>query len=101
MTKQTKSFQLKADSLQQNGEFTALLSPYGPPADSYGDVIDRGAYADDLRVNGTRRPLLSSHDPSKSIGWINLDDRFDGLYIAPGKLFIDELPSAREDYERM
>jgi uncharacterized protein len=95
-----KTFRLKAATTQA-GEFSALLSPYGGPPDSYDDVIDPGAYAEDLALNGTRRPLLSSHDPEKSIGWIELQDRPDGLYISTGKLLIEEIEQAREDYARL
>lgn len=100
-TRYTRTVEIKSSALKANGEFSALLSPYGGPPDHHGDIVDQGAYADTLRNAGNRRVLLSSHDPTKSIGWVELEDRRDGLYISRGVLLINDIVQAAEDYARL
>ncbi|MTW16097.1 HK97 family phage prohead protease [Rhodoplanes serenus] len=66
------------------GVFTGHASVFGN-VDSYGDVVERGAFADTLvqhRSEGAMPPLLWSHDPREPIGRI-LDLREDavGLFL--------------------
>jgi HK97 family phage major capsid protein/HK97 family phage prohead protease len=80
------------------GVFQGLLSPYGPPADQGGDIIDRGAYAKTLAEKGNTRPLLWAHETGNPIGEVTLEDRSDGLYITKGQLMMD-LPEGQRIFK--
>jgi uncharacterized protein len=66
------------------GTFEGLASPFGGPADSYGDVIEAGAYAETLQRHyrsGTMPVMLWSHDQSEPIGiWTEMHEDGKGLY---------------------
>jgi HK97 family phage prohead protease len=91
-TKQSR-LELKVDA---QGTFTGLLSPYGPPADDGNDIIVAGAYRENIRQKGNVRPLLFSHESTRPIGTVELDDREDGLWVK-GELLLD-LPDAKTAY---
>jgi hypothetical protein len=45
----TKSKLVTADSVKPTGEVVALVSPFGPPPDLQGDVVDPHAYDADIK----------------------------------------------------
>lgn len=92
-----KSFEIKTAGLAE-GEFECFVSTFGPPPDSYGDIVAPGAFDDDLKARGTRRPLLWQHDPANSIGTLDLTVTERGLK-ARGRFLLD-LQSARDAYIR-
>lgn len=62
-------FELKAVT---DAGFAGLLSTYGPPADTYGDIVDPGAFDQSLADNGGKVPLLLDHDPCEQVGLLEL-----------------------------
>lgn len=70
------------------GEITGIASPYGPPADSYGDIIERGAFRKAL-ASGELPAMLWSHRLAEPIGrWEELWDSEKGLFVR-GRLNLD------------
>lgn len=71
-----KSFEVKADSLnEETGEFTGYASVFNV-VDSYGDVVRKGAFTETLKEwadNGRTLPVLYGHDfrdPFSNIGGV-------------------------------
>jgi HK97 family phage prohead protease len=94
----TRDVKFESKGVDEQGNFEGWASVFGN-VDSYNDIVMPGAFADDLRANGSRRVLLSQHNPSESIGWVDLEETSSGLK-ARGRLLLD-LPKAREEYVRM
>jgi HK97 family phage prohead protease len=71
------------------GTFEGLASPFGGSPDSYGDVIEAGAYAETLRAHklrGTMPLMLWGHNPDLPIGvWESMSEDGTGLR-AKGRL---------------
>jgi HK97 family phage prohead protease len=65
------------------GTFEGMASPFGGSPDSYGDVVDPGAYADTLaehKRKGTMPLMLWGHNPDEPIGvWESLAEDGTGL----------------------
>jgi HK97 family phage prohead protease len=82
-------------SIEPDGTVTGYASLFGE-VDQARDMVMRGAFAETLRLRGTRRvPMLFQHDPSEPIGiWLELREDHRGLY-ARGKL-IPEVARGRE-----
>lgn len=86
MTIKTLDFTLEVKAADQDGEgsFEGYASPFLGPADSYGDVVEPGAYADTLakhRRSGTMPVMLWSHDQAEPIGvWKDFYEDGKGLY---------------------
>jgi HK97 family phage prohead protease len=97
--KSYKDFSIKAPGLNESGQFECYVSTFGPPADSHGDVVAPGAFLQDLRERGDRRPLLWMHDPAQSCGWLS-DLREDAYGLKARGSFLLELPLARDVYVR-
>lgn len=57
---------LEIKSIYENGSFTGVASVYGVE-DSYGDIIEKGAFTKTLQEN-PEIPLLWQHDDSEVIG---------------------------------
>ena len=76
-------FELKRQNVDQ-GVFDGYASVFGPPADSHGDIIAPGAFADTLKQ---RLPvLLWAHDQAQPIGkWLSVKEDSAGLRVQ-GKL---------------
>lgn len=68
--------------LKSEGDWTfrGLASVYGNK-DSYGEVVERGAFAKTLAETGSMRPLLWSHDQTAPIGAAYLEDSAAGLLV--------------------
>jgi uncharacterized protein len=65
------AFEIKASDDGEEGSFEGLASPFGGPADSYGDVVEPEAYAETLvkhRRQGTMPIMLWNHNPDEPIG---------------------------------
>lgn len=90
----TKSFDFKAETDSQAGEFTGFLSVFGN-ADSYGDVIKRGAFA--KTISGDRViPVLWQHDSCEPIGkFTALAETAKGLKVSGELLVKDDAMAAR------
>jgi HK97 family phage prohead protease len=73
----------------EEGVFEGLASPYGGPADSYGDIIEPGAYASTLNAHfraGTMPLMLWNHNPDQPIGvWEEFAEQGRGL-VGKGRL---------------
>ena len=73
-------FQLK-EMDEESGRFTGYAAVFGN-RDSYGDVIERGAFAKTINDKGGTFPVLWQHDPDEPIG-VSTAMREDekGLYV--------------------
>lgn len=93
----TKKRQMRIDlkTLNEDGTFEGLLSPYNN-VDAGGDVVEPGAYTKTLQENGTTVPVLWQHDQKCPIGNLELEDAPDGLHCK-GQLLL-ELPEAKKAY---
>ena len=82
MTHLYKSFELKA---QDNGIVAGYFSTYDKTPDSYGDIIEPGAFTDTIKKreeSGHPFPLCFNHDFSAVIGAVKtIEDREKGPYI--------------------
>lgn len=80
---------LKIKSLEESGEFEGYGSTFGGEPDSYGDVIQAGAYTASLAdhvAKGTMPKMFWQHDPSQPIGkWLEASEDDNGLLMR-GKL---------------
>lgn len=65
-----KAFKLEAKDLSEDGTFEGYASTFGGPPDSYGDVVNKGAFAKTLKDRKGKIRLLAQHDPSRPIGVI-------------------------------
>lgn len=77
-----KSFELKA---QDNGIVAGYFSTYDKTPDSYGDIIEPGAFTETIKKraeSGHPFPLCFNHDFSAVIGAVKtIEDREKGPYI--------------------
>lgn len=77
-------FLFEVKSADEEGVFSGLASPFGGPADSYGDVVEPGAYADSLATHqrrGTMPLMLWQHDTKEPIGvWRKFHEDGRGLW---------------------
>ena len=86
------------------GQFTAYASVFGN-RDSYGDVVVKGAFADDLKAweeSGQRIPLLFGHnmsDPDFNLGYVEAKEDDHGLLVT-GHLDLDN-PKAAQVYRML
>lgn len=78
----TKSFELKA---QDNGIVAGFFSTYDKTPDSYGDIIEPGAFTETIKKreeSGHPFPLCFNHDFSAVIGAVRkIEDTEKGPYI--------------------
>lgn len=86
MMNKTLDFSLEIKSVDEKGEgtFSGYASPFGGPPDSYGDVVEPGAYAESLakhKRKGTMPVMLWSHNPDEPIGvWKEFNEDGTGLW---------------------
>ena len=62
-----KAFRLRVKQLDDTGMFEGYASVFGN-TDSYGDVVDRGAFAKTIGDKAGRFPILWQHNPDEPIG---------------------------------
>ncbi|GAB7388990.1 hypothetical protein BSNK01_28280 [Bacillaceae bacterium] len=91
-------FEVKADV--DKGEFEGYASYFGN-RDSYGDVVEKGAFADTLKNDAHRIKVLWQHNPYQPIGKpTHMEEDSKGLYVrakvAPTSLGKDVLVLLRE-----
>ena len=97
------NIEFKLDSLNEDGEFVGYGSTFGGDPDSYGDVIERGAFTETLAKggrNGTGVAMLWQHNSSEPIGtWPSIKEDRNGLLMR-GKL-IREVTKGNDAYHLM
>lgn len=78
--------EIKRSGSQTEGIFTGYGSTFGGPPDSYGDIIDPGAFADAIREHEhaeTMPAMLWSHDQTEPVGrWLELQEDDYGLRVS-------------------
>lgn len=62
-----KNFKMSIKTLNEDGTFEAYGSIFGN-VDSYGDIVDKGAFTKTLADRGNKVRLLWQHDSTKPIG---------------------------------
>jgi uncharacterized protein len=90
MTLETKFSAVKSDG----SVFSGWASVAGV-LDQGGDIVQRGAFADDLRERGGVRPILWQHSQLDPIGALTLQETGKGLRITEGQL-LTEVQRGRE-----
>lgn len=99
--KEEKILDLEIKSLDEKGTFEGYGSVFGNK-DSYGDIVEKGAFKDFLNKNKPATvKLLWQHNTQEPIGVyeeIKEDDK--GLYVR-GRLLIEDVARAREAYALM
>lgn len=68
MNKETKTFSLKLDSMNDAGQFIGYASTFGN-LDLGGDIVEAGAFKKTLKESKGKVPILDHHDPERQIGW--------------------------------
>ena len=83
------SFEIKKDSLTEDGTFEGYASTFGGEKDSYNDIIVKGAFKDTLIENGSKGrgiKMLWQHKTEQPLGrWLYLGEDERGLGVK-GKL---------------
>lgn len=83
------AFPLHIKSLDETGVIEGYGSTFGGEPDSYGDIVDRGAFTKSLaahRARGTAPAMLYQHDQKRPIGrWTHVAESSEGLELR-GKL---------------
>ena len=102
---QTKSVAAKVKATEDDattglGEFTALVSAFGN-VDTYGDVIVKGAFAEDLarwEASGDPIPVVWSHkwdDPMAHIGYVTKAEETDEGLVVTATVDLDNATAAQ------
>lgn len=100
---QFKDFNFEIKAVQEDGFFSGYASVFGN-MDSYGDIVEKGAFAETLsnwQAKNKLPPVLWNHKTDEPIGVYTLmreDDR--GLYVE-GKLLVAEVQRAKEIHALM
>ncbi len=100
---QFKDFNFEIKAVQEDGFFSGYASVFGN-VDSYGDIVEKGAFAETLSQWAAKNklpPVLWNHKIDEPIGVYTLmreDDR--GLYVE-GKLLVAEVQRAKEIHALM
>ncbi|NDW34604.1 HK97 family phage prohead protease [Salipiger sp. PrR007] len=91
---------LEIKALKETGEFEGYGSTFGGEPDSYGDVVAKGAFLENLadhRAKGTMPKMFWQHDASRPIGkWLEAEEDDHGLLMV-GKLNMG-VQQAKEAY---
>lgn len=93
---ETTSYEIKSQidvkasiEIAADGTFSGYASTFGGDADRHGDRVVAGAFRNDLRKRGGRRPLLDSHKMDAPLGFVDLLEDSRGLRIVRGQLVLD------------
>lgn len=85
-------FEIKKEDITADGTFVGYASTFGGKPDSYGDVIEKGAFAETLEAggkNGLGISMLYQHNSDQPIGvWTELIENNKGLKVK-GQLAIN------------
>ena len=63
------------------------------------DVVEKGAFKKTIRENKGRIPLLWQHDHRNPIGYLDLKDKDEGLWVKGNLLMDNDVPEARKAYK--
>lgn len=92
-----KSFEMKAN---ENGMIAGYFSTYDKTPDSYGDIIEPGAFTETIKAreeSGHPFPLCFNHDFSAVIGAVEkVEDTEKGPYIEAGFLDTQQAQDVRK-----
>lgn len=88
---------LEIKSLSEDGSFTGIASVYGVE-DSYGDIIEKGAFTKTIQEN-SEIPLLWQHDDSEVIGKGTVSEQSGKVMIA-AQLDMED-PTAQKAYRKI
>lgn len=92
MGRLSPAYELKRASVEASGRFEGYASTFGGPADSYGDTIAPGAFAESIAAHksaGTMPAMLWQHDSAQPIGtWLDVAEDARGLKVV-GQLTMD------------
>lgn len=96
---QVKDLKLSIKEMgSDDGTFVGYASTYGGQPDSYGDIVDKGAFARTLDHHAGKIKILYQHDQKSPIGIGELTDSDSGL-IMKGKLLVGAgIPEADKAY---
>jgi HK97 family phage prohead protease len=94
MDKETKALRFEVRALAEDGTFEGIASAYGGPPDSYGDVIEKGAFTKTIDDHKGEVVVLWQHDTTEPIGRGELEDTTEGLIIK-GRLELDLLTAQK------
>jgi uncharacterized protein len=98
MEKKTKHLSLSIKAVGEDGTIEGYGSVFGN-VDSYGDIVERGAFTKTLGERGNKVKLLWQHDPRQPIGvWTNLSEDNIGLKVTGRLLINSNVPKADEAY---
>lgn len=96
----TKSMQIKAEAVQDDGFFSGYASVFDV-VDSYGEMVKKGAFLNSINEwQGKNKmpPILWQHDYSEVIGvFTKMVEDEKGLYVE-GRLLINDVAKAKEVY---
>jgi len=95
MKNKQRQFRMAVKSLNEDGSFEGILSPYGN-VDDGGDLVEPGAFTKTLQENGNKVPMLWQHKTDCPIGELVLQDTPAGL-ACKGQLLL-EIPEAKKAY---
>ena len=85
MENKTVKFELKEIN-EEEGTFTGYAATFSKVPDSYGDIIDKGAFSKTLKEHGKRVKILWNHNTMEPIGKpIEMSEDENGLLVK-GKL---------------
>ena len=77
------AFEIKEDSIKEDGTFEGYASTFDGDPDSYGDVVLPGAFKNSIKRGGRNRtgiPMLWQHNSETPIGkWLQLSEDDKGL----------------------
>ncbi|MCP4147901.1 MAG: HK97 family phage prohead protease [bacterium] len=78
-------FEIRAEGINEAGEFEGFGSTFGLPMDSYGDIMVQGAFKKTIQRKGRNRAgimMLDQHNPNFPVGkWVHLEEQVKGLYV--------------------
>jgi uncharacterized protein len=96
-------FEIKQENITEQGIFTGYGSTFGGKPDSYGDIVEQGAFTDSLKKggrNGSGIAMLWQHNPDQPIGvYQQVIEDSKGLQVV-GKLAL-EVQQGKEAYVLM
>lgn len=95
MKNKQRQFRMAVKSLNDDGSFEGMLSPYNN-VDDGGDLVEPGAFTKTLQENGNKIPSLWQHKTDCPIGELLLQDTPEGL-MCKGQLLLD-IPEAKKAY---
>jgi HK97 family phage prohead protease len=95
MKNKQRQFRMAVKSLNEDGSFEGMLSPYSN-VDDGGDLVEPGAFTKTLQENGSKVPMLWQHKTDCPIGELALEDTSEGL-ACKGQLLL-EIPEAKKAY---